>query len=765
LAAGELVQLAKRLAVGRPFPTARMSATLLPKRLALPVFASDALSSVAYATEATLVVLLAASVSARGTLLPISAAIAALLAIVVSSYRQTVREYSSSGGAYIVARENLGLIPAVVAAAALLIDYSLTVAVSIAAGVLALVSAVPGLAGLRLELALGFLALLALANLRGVRESGLLFALPTYGFVAVTGAMVVAGLAQCASGGCAHAVVPNPAPVGPALGTVGALVVLRAFASGCAALTGVEAIANGVNAFRPPQARNAAQTLLIMGAIAIALFLGVSALAYETGARPSGTVSVVSEIARAVFPAGGVAAPLFYLVQFFTFAILVLAANTAFQGFPRLTALLARDGLVPRHFANLGDRLVYSNGVIVLAFTGGGLLLAFRASVNGLIHLYLIGVFTAFTLSQAGMVRHWARRRREGGAGLHGIRARMAVNAVGALATGLVTVLVVATKFTQGAWIVLLVLPPLVVAFLQLRARHERLERQLAAPGRRRPAALGPVVVCVERLDAATAEALAYARAVCGGRFRAVHAATGVDAGRELRARWSAFAGPGVELELLDAGGDPAAALAAHLLGLRPGEPDLLTAVVPETFAKRSLLTAARRSTAFALHARLFGEPGIAVTDVRALVAPAPAAAPRPVSGAHALVLVAAADQAAARAVAYALSLGCASTRAVLVALDAEQAAAARRGWAALETPLELEVVEAPLRELDTPVLDLVRGVTRDPGALAVVVMPELATPRWWQDLLYNERSLHLRWILLFEPRVVVCAVPYAVTP
>jgi hypothetical protein len=336
------LHLAKRAIIGRPLVRGGVEATLLPKRLALPIFSSDALSSVAYATEAALVVLVGASPAGGDLLVPISFAIAALLVLVVVSYRQTVRAYPRGGGSYVVASENLGRVPGLVAGASLLVDYVLTVAVSIAAGVLAITSAAPALSGARVELSLAFLVVLAVANARGVREASRLFALPTYGFVVAMGAMIALGLGKCALGDCPKATVPDPAAVGTAT-TASTAVALRAFASGCSALTGVEAIANGTRAFQRPQARNAAATLAILGGIAVVLFLGVSVLASASGARPSNEVSVLSELARAVFPKGSPEAAGFLTVQAFTFAILVLAANTAFQGFPRLTGILAQD--------------------------------------------------------------------------------------------------------------------------------------------------------------------------------------------------------------------------------------------------------------------------------------------------------------------------------------------------------------------------------------------------------------------------------------
>src|SRR5437763_11953865 len=404
----------RRVLVGRPMQTGQLHETLLPKWLALPIFASDPLSSVAYATESALVVLIAASAASAYLVFPISIAISCLLAIVVLSYRQTVRVYETSGGAYVVARENLGQTPSLVAAAALLTDYVLTVAVSISAGIFAITSFAPSLQGHKVGLSLACLLLIVLANLRGVRESGLLFALPTYLFVTAVGVLVIVGAVELATGHAHRAVVPDALPAGT--GTITLFVLLRAFSSGSTALTGVEAIANGVNAFRRPHGRNAAATLGILGVIAIAMFVGVSWLAVQAHARPSatGTPSVLSELARATFPSSSALGFMYWTVQVLTLAVLVLAANTSYQGFPRLAALLARDRFFARQFTNLGDRLVFSNGIIVLTGIACVLLWIYDASVDSLIHLYVVGVFTAFTLSQAGMVRYWLRTRDTG---------------------------------------------------------------------------------------------------------------------------------------------------------------------------------------------------------------------------------------------------------------------------------------------------------------------------------------------------------------
>src|SRR6266508_1793245 len=529
----------KRVVVGRPRATGEMGETLLSKKLALPVFASDPLSSVAYATESGLVVLIAASAAAAHLILPVSFVIAALLAIVVLSYRQTVQAYETSGGAYVVAKENLGTMPSLVGAAALLVDYILTVAVSVAAGVLALTSAVPSFEGHKVELSLASVGRVTLVNLRGVRESGIAFALPTYSFVLAMYALVGAGIGKCVAGACPQAAVPDPVAFGS--GTVGAFLLVRAFASGAVALTGVEAISNGVGAFRPPKGKNAATTLGVLGVISITLFLGVSYLTVRMHARPSESVSLVSEIARATFPASSPSSALYYAVQALTFAILILAANTSYQGFPRLAAVLAHDRFFPRQFVNLGDRLIYSNGIIVLAGLASLLIWIFHADVIALIHLYVVGVFTAFTLSQAGMVRYWARRKEPGW------RRSAFVNGFGAVATGVVTLLVIQAKFTAGAWMVVVAIPVLIAFFLSVNRHYRIVSRRLragTAAVKASPTATNRVIVYVDSLDPATKLAAWYAEQIAGHDYHPIW----VEDGRrrpDPRGRWWDFTGGG----------------------------------------------------------------------------------------------------------------------------------------------------------------------------------------------------------------------------
>jgi amino acid transporter len=749
--ASDLRPRLKRVVVGRPMASDELEETLLPKWLALPIFASDPLSSVAYATEAALVVLVGASAGAAHLAFPIAIGIATLLAIVVLSYRQTVQVYESSGGAYVVAKENLGRLPSLVAAAALLTDYVLTVAVSVAAGVLALTSAVASLRGHELMLSLLCVVLITLANLRGVREAGILFALPTYGFVVSIFALVGVGIGKCAVGTCPQATVPHPLASG--VGAVSVFVVLRAFSSGSTALTGVEAIANGVNAFRKPHGRNAARTMLILGAIAIAMFLGVSWLAVRMHARPTatGTPSVLSELARGVFPASGSLGFAYWAIQTLTLAVLVLAANTSFQGFPRLAALLARDRYFARQFTNLGDRLVFSNGIVVLAGIACALLWAYHAQVDSLIHLYVLGVFTAFTLSQAGMVRYWWRSRDEGW------HHKLAVNLVGACATGLVDVVVVWTKFAEGAWIVTVAIPLLVLAFLGIHRHYRLFARRLDVGAQAVRSARPPtneLLLPVDAIDPATGTALWYARQVADPASVRALLVPGKHTDRGIRARWWDFAGEQPRLEVLEAPDGRRQALLEEVWRLPRGESDFVTMLVPEQYRRRSLLSAASR-TAFQLKLRLLAEPGVVVTDV-----PAVGEGEAPNERLVVRVLLANVHASALRALTYAESLGVSDTRAVSFAFDADEARRFERDYLHAGLAMPLDLSDAPFRDVGTPLLSYLRSLTGEPGTLVNVVMPELVV-RGWARLLHNQRALYIKRLLLFEPHVVLSSVPY----
>jgi amino acid transporter len=609
-----------------------MGETLLPKKLALPVFCSDPLSSNAYATEEILLVLSLGGLTLLHLTPLVAGAVVLLLVVVVLSYRQTCHAYPSGGGAYAVSRANLGRGASLVAASALLVDYVLTVAVSVAAGVANIVSAVPALGPHALLTAVALVGLLAVMNLRGVKESGVAFAIPTYGFVLCVFAMLALGLYRTAVG-----VVPvaESATLGVRAeshvsGLLLVALVLRAFASGCTALTGVEAVSNGVPSFKRPKSRNAADTLAIMGGLTIVMFAGLTALAliskvhvaHDAGqliGAPAGYTqkTVIAQVAGAVFGDGSLA---FYAVQGFTAAILVLAANTAFNGFPILASLLGEDGYLPRQFARRGDRLVFSNGIVILALLAIGLLWAFDANTTRLIQLYIIGVFVSFTLSQAGMVRHWQQLlATPGGSRQRGsIRRKLAVNAVGAAVTALVLVIVLVTKFMHGAWLVVLTMPMLIAMMTLIRRHYRTVARVLrpAASGVALPARIHAVVL-VSKVHAPTLRALAFARATRPATLRAVTVRTSPAETEILTRAWVERDTP-VELTVLDSPfRDMTRPVLEHVRELLRDHPrDVVSVFIPEYVVSRWWEQVLHNQSALRLKARLLFEPGVMVTSV-----------------------------------------------------------------------------------------------------------------------------------------------------
>ncbi len=456
----------RRTLVGSPLASSQAIHERLDKVRALAIFSADVISSTAYATEEILLVLILAGAGALSASLPIAAVITLLLIVVAFSYRQTVRAYPNGGGSYTVARENLGTYPGLTAASALMIDYVLTVAVSTSAGIAAITSAMPGLYNERLPIALAAVWLIVIGNLRGIRESGKIFAIPTYLFIFTFAAMIVTGLVRYAMG------VQAPAPSEPIAAGTGALtlfLVLRAFSSGCSALTGMEAIANGVPAFKPPESKNAATTIAAMAAVIASFFVGLTVLTHLLHVQPSAQVTVISQVGKTAF--GGT--PPYYLLQAATMLILIMASNTSFADFPRLASIMARDGFLPRHMMFRGDRLAFSAGIFVLGVLSSVLLILFKADTHRLIPLYAVGVFLSFTLSQSGMVIHWLRSQDSGR------RRSMIINGVGAVGTGIVVIIAAGTKFTHGAWIVLLAIPILVTMCVQIGRHYRRVARQL----------------------------------------------------------------------------------------------------------------------------------------------------------------------------------------------------------------------------------------------------------------------------------------------
>jgi amino acid transporter len=598
--------LLKRWLVGPPMPLAQARHERLSKPLALAVFASDPLSSVAYATEAILLVLILAGSAALSYSMPIALGIATLLAVVVISYRQTVAAYPQGGGAYLVAKDNLGVLPALVAAAALLVDYVLTVAVSVVAGIAALTSAVPGLHAYRVVLSILAVVGVALGNLRGVRESGRLFAAPTYFFVVSILGMVGYGLVGTFFDWLPEAPYePHP----PGLEGLGLFLLLRSYAAGCTALTGVEAVSNGVQALRPPEGRNAQTVMTALGVISITMFLGITYLAFDFGIIPGGEETVVSKIARRVFGAG----VLYYAVQTATLLILVLAANTSYADFPRLSSILARDRFVPRQFANQGDRLVFSNGILVLSGFAVVLIVVFAGDTQALLPLYAVGVFMSFTLSQTGMVRRWLRLREAGW------QWRVWLNGIGAVVTGVVLVTLAVTKFVEGAWIVVLVIPILAAIFVVMHRHYEEVASELSLDGMKPPPEFQhTVLVLVGDVHRGVVRAVQYARTLAPeAAVRAVLVETDPARTARVEEKWAKW-GFGVPLVVLTS---PYRSLLRPLLDYidqihARGDDQMVTIVLPEFLPRRWWQHVLHNQTALLVKGALLFRPNIVVADV-----------------------------------------------------------------------------------------------------------------------------------------------------
>jgi amino acid transporter len=600
------VHALKRVLVGTPIPTTLARHERLDRFTGLAVFASDALSSVAYATEAILLVLVLAGTAALGLSVPIGIGIAVLVAIVVTSYRQAILAYPQGGGAYVVTRENLGRYPSLVAGAALLIDYVLTVAVSVAAGIAAITSAVPGLYPYRVALCGLGVVLIAIANLRGVRESGRLVAVPTYLFVAAYGLMIGMGGLRWLLG--APAAGPSPAAVVPGGEELTLFLILRAFASGCAALTGIEAVSDGVPAFRAPEAVNARAVLATLGVILVVLFLGITFLGHVYALVPTATETLNSQLARRVFGESG----LYYLVQGVTTLILVLAANTSFADFPRLAYFMARDRFLPRQLGNRGDRLSYSNGILMLALLSVALLVVFEGDTHALIPLYAVGVFLSFTLKQASMVRHWLGRRTAGWV------TGVLVQGVGATATGVVMVVIAVTKFTHGAWIVVAMIPCLIALFLAIHRHYEDVARQLSIEGAEpEPPPAAPIVlVLIGDVHRGVLPALRYARALSPA-ARALYVEVAPEHTRRLEDRWGKW-GNGLPLVVLRS---PYRSVVGPFLEyldhLQAGAPDrLVTIILPEFVPARWWQHLLHNQTALLVKGALLFRKGLVVTSV-----------------------------------------------------------------------------------------------------------------------------------------------------
>jgi amino acid transporter len=612
---------------GRPLSTADAPHQAISKLIGLAVFSSDAMSSSAYATQEMLVVLAAAGTAAFGYAVPLSLAIVALLAIVTISYEQTIHAYPRGGGSYIVSRDNIGELPAQVAGAALLTDYILTVAVSISSGVAQLTSAVPALFPWRVEIAVGLVIFIMVMNLRGLKESGSVFAIPTYFFIIMMLFTLVVGMFRYITGTLGTVVNPPEIELLHGAQAMSAILILRAFANGTSALTGVEAISDGILAFKEPRSRNAGMTLIWMSSILATLLLGITFISVQIGAVPSEFETVISQLARTVYGGRNV---FYMLVIAATTLILILAANTAFADFPRLSAFMAQDGFLPRQFAYRGSRLVFSRGIMALSLIASVLIIVFDASVTALIPLYAIGVFLSFTLSQSGMALRWRKIGRmrpdevieERGSTLRfepSWRSKMIINSFGAVLTAIVAVVFSVAKFRDGAYIILLIIPALVFVLSAIHRHYQRLAHNLSLEnfGQPPPISRHRVILTVSGVHRGTLAALRYAQELSSD-ITAVHVSVDPDDAERIKKKWETW-GDGVRLVVLDS---PYRLLMEPLLDYiesltRDRQPnDIITVVVPRFVPKEPAANVLHTQAATWLQWALLGKPGVVITDV-----------------------------------------------------------------------------------------------------------------------------------------------------
>jgi amino acid transporter len=768
----------KRALLGPAIPTAHLIHERLGKVTALAIFSSDALSSVAYATEEMLKTLFIAGFGALAfaVIMPLSLAIVGVLAILIFSYRQTIKAYPSAGGAYIVTKDNFGLLPAQVAGVALLTDYVLTVAVSTSAGVAAIIAAVPSLSPLRVPMALACIGIIALGNLRGVKESGRIFAAPTYVFIGSVFALLIIGYLKLVHGDFAvsttAAAAQSARHAAGWLAGVPLFVALHAMASGSTAMTGVEAISNGVPAFKPVEWRNAQKTLTAMGLILGTMFLGISFLAQrlrivpDLSADPKTTV--LADIGHRVFGTGAAGHAMFYVLQVATMLILVLAANTAFADFPRLANFHADDHFLPRQFTTRGHRLVFSNGILALAAAAAILVVLFKADVTKLIPFYAIGVFTSFTLSQAGMAKRHLRIREPNW------KLGLVINGAGAIATAVVLVMIAVTKFAAGAWAVMVLVPVMVFLLVRMNHQYEREAEELETHLQtfqetyrdtelRRPT----VVLLVEGMDGKTIHALQYAKTLRGD-IVAVHLEEDPMHTLRLESVWGQAGLAEIPLRVLRGTGDDGPRLAGFVGSLPPDRD--VTLLVPVSYETSKLERLSETREGSKLTRCLLPYENVRVTLVRDHpdgVHPLSFGPDgRPVirfalRGTHtAIVLVDKLDVAVLRAVHYAIQLGATEVRAVHAAVDPERAMTLANRWMAYGIPVPLDIVECwdrniP-RALEHEVLELAR-----PGTEVTVVMPRRDFPHLIQRMLHDRTSRRITRTLGRYPHVDVAAVPY----
>ncbi len=606
----------KNVFLGDPLHNKDSAHQRLSNPIALAVFSSDAISSVAYATGEILLVLSLAGAAFLHLAWWISLAIAVLLVIVASSYQQTIRAYPQGGGSYIVARENLGDFAGLVAGGSLLVDYVLTVSVSIASGTAAITSAFPVLMRFTVPICLFFIAILAVGNLRGIKESGAMFSVLTYTFIGSAAFMVVWGIITVLLKGRAAVQVPSSHVAIAGAGSLGALMLLRSFASGCTAMTGIEAIANGVQAFREPVAKNASKTMGRLAAILLFLFLGITWLAVTAGVRNVDHETVISQLSRQLFGAG----PVYYLITFATMMILVIAANTSFAGFPMLSSFMASHDFLPHQLKDRGYRLVHSNGILLLTGAAALLVIVFRGETSALIPLYAVGVFTAFTLSQAGMVRHWLGNRDD-----PKWRVSVVINGIGCAATAIVLVVIAVAKFTEGAWIVVALIPVMITYFLWVKRRYDMVKAELALPKdelidlnwQAYNRLHNHVVILVKSIDRKLVRALQYAKTLRADTVEAVFIDVSGDQAATFREEWNE-GGLGIKLTIVES---PYREVIAPVLDYirsfpRPTKDHIVTVIVPEYAPMNAADATLHDQTSFWIKQQLFGEDGVIVADV-----------------------------------------------------------------------------------------------------------------------------------------------------
>jgi len=601
-----VTQTLKRALLGQPIETERDNEERLIKTVALAVFSSDAISSVAYATEEILLVLVLAGAGALSLSLPVAVAIVALLTILIASYRQVITAYPNGGGAYFVASENLGHKAGLVTGASLLVDYTLTVAVSIASAVANITSAVPMLHDYRVPIGIAFVLLVMFANLRGVKESGKLFAIPAYSFISVLFIMLGFGFVQYYVG---HPQVDSTRIASSTFEPITIFLVLRAFSSGCAALTGVEAISDGVTAFRQPEAKNARTTLLWMALILGSIFLGITELARVYHLVPSHSETVLSQLGRTVFGTG----PIYYYIQATTALILVVAANTSFAGFPRVSSFMAADGFMPRQLMNRGNKLAFSNGILTLAFFSIVLLVLFGGETHRLIPLYAVGVFTSFTLSQMGMVKHWYRERGPGWIN------KAIINGLGTVTTFVVLLVIGSTKFLHGAWIVVLIVPILIFIFMAIKRHYNSIAEQLSLCNLRAPKPVRNWVIrCIGGVHCGTLQALRYAKMISGDNdVSVIYVNISSDPPTDLLNKWEKY-GFSTPIEVVKSPyRDVIGPIIERIRQIHEENPDdFITIVVPEFICKKWWQRLLHNQTGFILKTRLMFWPNVIITSV-----------------------------------------------------------------------------------------------------------------------------------------------------